>query len=235
MQVPCVAIPSIGPLPSISLPLGFELQAVADLSKGPPTDCQLIHSLFVQLMPFLGSLTCILKILGVIGSLEEFMTSFTKGPFGAVSAAGDVLKSIADMKDCISIAIPAISILETIKGILLLVIGYLECFVAAIKSVLDIQAKIDFSAAQGNPAMLASLQCASNNAQTAMQQIMQAIQVVEALFKIMQPLLKLSPVPIQLPSLGQIPGAQTLAEITQAVDQLDAMLLQLKQLVQSLP
>jgi hypothetical protein len=101
--------------------------------------------------------------------------------------------------------------------------------------VLDIQAKIDFSAAQGNPAMLASLQCASNNAQTAMQQIMQAIQVVEALFKIMQPLLKLSPVPIQLPSLGQIPGAQTLAEITQAVDQLDAMLLQLKQLVQSLP
>jgi hypothetical protein len=230
-----VPLPAIGKLPSVTLPLGFELQAVADLSKGPPTDCQLIHSLFVQLMPFLGSLTCILKILGVIGSLEDFMTSFSKGPSSAVSSAGEVLKSIADMKDCISLAIPAMSILETIKGILLLVISYLECFVAAIKSILDIQSKIKFTAAQGNPALLSSMQCASDNSQTAMQQLMQALQVVEALFKIMQPLLKLSPIQIQLPSLGQIPGAKTLAEIKQSVDQLDAMLLQLKQLVESLP
>ena len=161
-QTPCVALPSLGKLPSISFPLGFELQAVADLSKGPPTDCQLIHSLFVQIMPMLGSLTCILKILGVIGALEKFMESFAKGPFAAVSAAGDVLGAIGQMTECIQIAIPALSIVETIKGILLLVISYLECFVSAVKSVLDIQSKIDFSSAQGNPALLQSMQCASD-------------------------------------------------------------------------
>lgn len=234
-QVPCVPFPTIGKLPEVTLPLGFKLQAVADLSKGAPTDCSLIHSLFIQLMPFLGSLTCILKILGVIGSLEDFLTSFVKNPLKAAPAAGEVLQSIADMKDCISLAIPAMSILETIKDILLLIISYLECFVAAVKSVLDIQSKINFTSAQGNPALLSSLQCANDNAMTAMQQLMQALQVVEALFKIMQPLLKLSPISIQLPSLGQIPAARTLAEIKQSVDQLDAMLLQLKQLVESLP
>lgn len=218
-------------MPKVSLPMGIELQAVADLSKGPPTDCALLHNLIVQLMPTLAGLNCILKILNVIGALEGFLTAFPNIP-SVVSKAGDVVKAIGDMSDCLGMVLGPIPMIETIKDILLLVISYLECFVKAIRSILDFQVGIDLNAAQGNPALLQSLQCASDNAQTSMQQMMMALAPIAPLFKMIQPLIKISQLPIALPDIGALAGA---SDIKSAVDQLDQMLLQLKQVLQSIP
>ncbi len=211
--------------------MGIELQAVADLSKGPPTDCALLHNLIVQLMPTLAGLNCILKILNVIGALEGFLTAFPN-PVAVASKAGDVLAAIGDMSDCLGMVLGPIPMIETIKDILLLIISYLECFVAAIRSILDFQVGIDLNAAQGNPALLASLQCASDNAETSMQQMLMALGPIAPLFKMVQPLIKISQLPITLPDIGAITGA---SNVKSAVDQLDQTLIQLKQVLSSIP
>ncbi len=222
----CVEIPQIS-IPTVSLPMGIELQAVADFSKGPPTNCALLQNLMVQLMPALAGLTCIFKILGVIAALEKFM----QNPVNPSSATG-VLTAIGDMGECITSIIPGTALFEMIKSILLLVIEYLKCFVEAIKSVLDFQVGIDLNGAAGNPALLQSLQCASDNAATTMQQMMMALAPIQPLFKMLEPVIKLSNLPIQLPSIADITGAKDVAE---AVDKLDAMLTEMQQIVASIP
>lgn len=207
--------------------MGIELQAVADFSKGPPTNCALLQNLMVQLMPALAGLTCIFKILGVIAALEKFM----QNPVNPSSATG-VLTAIGDMGECITSIIPGTALFEMIKSILLLVIEYLKCFVEAIKSVLDFQVGIDLNGAAGNPALLQSLQCASDNAATTMQQMMMALAPIQPLFKMLEPVIKLSNLPIQLPSIADITGAKDVAE---AVDKLDAMLTEMQQIVASIP
>jgi hypothetical protein len=218
-------------IPSINLPMGIQLQAIADLSKGPPTDCALLHNLIAQLMPTLAGLNCIIKILNVIGALEGFLTAFPNLP-AVVSKAGDVISAIGDMSDCLSIVLGPFAVIQTIKDILTVVISYLECFVAAIKSILDFQVGIDLNSAQGNPALLASLQCASDNAQTSMSQMLLALGPIAPLFKMVQPLIKISQLPIELPDIGSLVGAK---DIASAVDQLDSMLLQMKQILQTIP
>jgi hypothetical protein len=225
-QNPCSSLGNIT-IPSVSLPMGIQLQAVADFSQGPPNNCALLTNLIVQLMPALAGLTCIFKILAVIGALEKFI----KGPVNPANAVG-VLAAIGDMSECLSIVIPGIGLYLMIKDILLLIISYLKCFVDAIKSVLDFQVGIDLSVAQGNPDLLASLQCASGNADVAMQQIMLAIGPIGPLFNMIQPIIELANLPIQLPSLSAITGASNVVE---AVDQMDAMLTQMQQIVASIP
>ena len=222
----CVEIPKIS-VPTVSLPMGIELQAIADLSKGPPTDCALLQNLMLQLMPTLAGLTCIFKILGVIAALEKFV----QGPLNPSNVKG-VLDSISDMSECITGILPGTALFEMIKSILLLVIGYLKCFVEAIKSVLDFQVGINLNAAAGNPALLQSLQCASDNAATTMQQMMMALAPIQPLFKMLEPVIKMANLPIQLPSIGDITGAKDVAE---AVDKLDAMLTEMQQIVASIP
>jgi hypothetical protein len=228
-QNPCTSLGSIT-IPSISLPMGIELQAIADFSQGPPSNCALLTNLIVQLMPTLAGLTCIFKILNVIGKLEGFLTSFSN-PLKAPAAAAAVLEAIAGMSDCLSIIIP-INLYLMIADMLKLIIGYLKCFVDAIKSVLDFQVGIDLSVAQGNPDLLNSLQCASGNADAAMQQIMLAVGPIGPLFNMISIVIGISGLPIQLPSLSAITGASNVAE---AVDQMDAMLTQLQQIVDSIP
>lgn len=231
IQIPCVEIPGISSIPKISLPMGIELQAIADLSKGAPTNCALLHNLMVQLMPTLAGLNCVIKILNVIGALEGFLSAFPN-IVAVGEKAGDVLAAIGDMSECLDIVLGPFAVIQTIKDILLLIISYLECFVAAIRSVLDFQAGINLNLAQGNPALLSSLQCANNNAQTSMQQMLMALAPIAPLFKMIQPLIKISQLPIQLPAIGDLAGA---SDVKSAVDQLDDMLIQMRQIVAAIP
>jgi hypothetical protein len=229
-QNPCGPLGSIS-IPSISLPMGIQLQAVADFSQGPPNNCALLTNLIVQLMPTLAGLTCIFKILNVIGKLEGFLNAFPNIPSVPAKAA-EVVEAITGMSECLSIVIPGIGLFTFIKDMLLLIIEYLKCFVDAIKSILNFQVGIDLSVAQGNPDLLSSLQCASGNADAAMAQLMQALGPIEPLFNMIQPVIALSQLPIQLPSLSAITGASNVVE---AVNQLDAMLTEMQQIVASIP
>lgn len=229
-QNPCTSLGSIT-IPSVNLPMGVQLQAVADFSQGPPSNCALLTNLIVQLMPTLAGLTCIFKILNVIGKLEGFLTAFPN-LLEVPSKAAEVVEAIGDMSECLSIVIPGLGLYLMIADMLKLIIAYLKCFVDAIKSVLDFQVGIDLSVAQGNPDLLNSLQCASGNADAAMSQIMLAIGPIGPLFSMITPIIGLSGLSIQLPSLSAITGASNVSE---AVDQLDAMLTQLQQIVDAIP
>lgn len=230
VQNPCSSLGSIT-IPSVSLPMGIELQAVADFSQGPPTNCALLTNLIAQLMPTLAGLSCIFKILGVIAALKDLMTGLTSVP-PDFSKVGGVITAIGNMTECLSIVIPGIGLYTMIKDMLQLIIEYLKCFLDAIKSIIDFQVGIDLSVAQGNPDLLQSLQCASGNADAAMAQLMQAIGPIGPLFKMIEPIISLANLPIKLPSLSAITGASNIVE---AVNQMDAMLTEMQQIVAAIP
>ena len=71
---PCAQVKLKPPSPlKITLPTGGTLTAFSDLSKGIPSDCSQTFSLMLQIAPFLGSIECLLKVLGLIGPLIEFV------------------------------------------------------------------------------------------------------------------------------------------------------------------
>src|SRR5262245_26164037 len=55
----------------ITLPNGGSLKAIANISKGIPNDCSLIVSLMLQIAPFLASIECLFKLLGLIAPLVD--------------------------------------------------------------------------------------------------------------------------------------------------------------------
>jgi hypothetical protein len=218
-------------MPSVNLPMGIQLQAVADFSQGPPTNCALLTNLIVQLMPTLAGLTCIFKILGVVSALQQALGGLTKVP-PDFSGIPKVLTAIGAMAECLDMLIPPLGLFLMIKDILQLIIEYLKCFLDAIKSIVDFQASIDLSVAQGNPDLLASLQCASGNGDAAMGQLMQAMGPIGPLFSMVQTFIGFAGLSIQLPSLSAITGASNIVE---AVNQMDAMLTKLQQVVVTIP
>jgi len=232
LPTPCVTIDFADSIPSINLPMGIQLQAIADLSKGPPTNCALLHNLMVQLMPTLAGLNCILKILNVIGAMEGMLQGLIKVPAPDFSKVGDVLSAIGDMSECLNIVLGPVPVIQTIKDILNLIISFLLCFVQAMESILKFQAGIDLNSAQGNPALLASMQCANDNAQASMRAMMLALAPIEPLFQMIQPLIKISQLPIQLPSIAEVTGAQN---IEAGLEKLGAMLTEMKQIVAAIP
>ena len=64
----------------ITLPTGGSLKAIADISKGIPNDCSLIVSLMLQIAPFLASIECLLKLLGLIAPLVDVVKALAPAP-----------------------------------------------------------------------------------------------------------------------------------------------------------
>jgi hypothetical protein len=178
--IPCIELPNPNPL-KISLPFGTDLKSVVDLSKGPPSDCTLIHGLMLQLAPALAGLECILKMLAVFAALAKIKT-----PPDIL----DVAKAAAELGECLNFALKLPCM---IVDILKLIIMYLKCVIEAVLSILKFQAGINFNAANGNPVLLASLQCAQNNANASMAQLKEALAIVQTLLTVIQPILSMTP------------------------------------------
>ena len=225
--IPCIKLPSATPL-SITLPFGVELKSMADLSQGPPTDCALIHSLMLQLMPALAGMSCLIKLVNVIQKTMDLLNSTT--PVALISNLPKVASAVSDfLASCLP---TPLQIATAVKEILLLIIAFLECFIESVESVLKFQVGIDLNSASGNPVLLASLSCAQDNAQTSMDQMMQATAVIQPILSAIKPLMDLGHVSVALPSLSNLGAAK---DLTQALDQLHATLEQLKQVVEAIP
>lgn len=166
--IPCIPFPEAKTI-KIPLPFGAELTSIADISNGAPTDCALAHSLMLQIMPVLASTACIMKILKVIKALGDFANS--PNPLGAL---GDLAKAVADVSGCFLLIDPT-QILKMIAAILDMIIAYLNCLISAFESIWNFQVGIDFNAAQGNPVLLASLNCAADNSQASMSGMMESM------------------------------------------------------------
>jgi hypothetical protein len=220
--IPCIEIPQTHTF-QIRLPFGGSLQALANFAQGPPTDCSLVHSLMLQVMPALGGMTCFLNVLHVVKAVGAFASS--ADPLGSL---GDLASAVNKMAGCFNVFS---NIPSMIGDILRVIIAYLRCFTNAMEHILEFQAGIDLNLAQGNPVMLASLNCARQNADTSLAQLAQALSVIGPLMGMLQPILALGPVSYTLPSFQDVSEAKdldtmlknldhTLAELQQIADQL---------------
>ena len=182
--IPCIDLPNLPPM-SIALPFGIELNAVADFSKGPPSNCTLIQSLMVQLSPALAGMACIFKMLNVFLQLSKITD-----PLNVPSGIVNVAKAAAELSECF--LFPA-QIICMIVDILKMIISFLLCIIEAVESLLNFRLGIDFSLTAGNPTLLATLTCAQNNADASTAQLMQALQLIEPLLAVIQPILGMAP------------------------------------------
>jgi hypothetical protein len=201
-DIPCVELPNPKPL-VINLPFGGQLKSIADMSKGPPSDCALIHGLMLQLGPALSGLECFLKLAKIIMALKNI----------SISTLPDIASAAADFaQTCIPIPVKfACTILDVVK----LLVAYLKCLITAVLSVLEFQVGINLTAAQDNPVLLASLNCAQKNLAASMNQLKEAITVVEAILSLVDPVVQIAesalPKPVQ-------DGLKTITEVKAALE-----------------
>lgn len=224
----CIKFPQVPPL-SIPLPMGVELKALVDPSKGPPTHCAIVHSLMLQLMPLLAGLTCILRMLKTFSSLKAFFDALPNLP-EAFTKVPDVVKALVDLSKCFLLVDPT-ALCAMIKAILQMLLSYLQCILDAIKSVMDFQVGIDLNSAQGNPVLLGTLECAQDNAAITLQQLQEAMAFIKPLMDLLQPLLEIAQLDLTLPSIGDMAGKdaqQTVASMQEAIDNL-------RQIIDSIP
>lgn len=185
-------------LRSLTLPIGGELQGLADFTHGIPTECSMNFSLILQLAPMMASMECLLKILAFFGDLVNAPTN----PPEFIAAFIDGLSAL---EACVGMVLP-VGMFCFVKDLLELIASILLCVVEALTSVLDIltglQIQISTATAAGNTDLLSALQCSQENATTAALGVMQSLQPVTVLLKLAAPFMKIAGVgAIALPSV----------------------------------
>jgi hypothetical protein len=177
--VACVEVPNPPPL-SITLPFGVTLNAVADFSKGPPTNLALVQSLLVQLSPALAGMSCIFKMLNVMMAMKNI----------SINTFPQIISAVAQLSDCF--AFPA-AIVPMIVDILKLIIVFLLGIIEAVEGLLNAQLSINLGAAVGNPQLQASLTCAQNNLGATSAQLQQSLGIIAPILSIIESLMSLAP------------------------------------------
>jgi hypothetical protein len=208
------------PVPSVQLPFGIEMQALADYSKGAPTEASMVSSLLVQTMPAMAAMSPLLNLLNVFSALKDFLGDPLKLP--PLIAA---LEKVIAMLDPVPFA-------AAVKSILLLVISYLKTFIQSVTGLLAYQASIDFSIAAGNPALQASLQAASTNASASIEQLMLTLGPIAPVMDLVKPFLSLSGISIDLPSVSGLQGEK---DVQKVLVSLGGMLSDLQQVLEAIP
>ena len=179
IDIPCPKLPEIPDIPSISVVGGAELKAFLNFAEGTPTDCKLYFNLFLQLGPLLAASACLMKILEVMGKLMEFFDAASSANLPKIgTAAGDMVKALEALIPCIPPLSP-INIAIMIKGMLELVINFFSCFLSQLRSILEFQATIDLSMSEGNPVLRAQLECARDNADTSLDNLLKSLEPLQ--------------------------------------------------------
>jgi hypothetical protein len=169
---PCskVALPFPKPL-KITLPSGGSMNALVDMSKGIPNDCSMNFNLMLQMAPLLAAMECPMRVLKLIKPLIEIIKSL---PAPSPKLITDFADAAAEVLPCVATiaAIPAF-----VKDLLCLVRSVLSCLLGQLRTVRDLTSGISLrmAEAEGNPDLLATLQCAQDNAAASMQSLTQAI------------------------------------------------------------
>ncbi len=203
---------------SVQLPTGGSLQAFADISKGIPTDCSMTFSLMLQLAPFIASIQCLLNVLKLLKPLIDIVKGL---PFPPASAITEFAEAAVDLAPCLLIPTPLVMI-PFILDLLCLILKVLNCFLGQMESLIRIMGplSLQLTAAQqnGNDELVATLQCAQQNAQTQAGQIMNSLGPVGALLEVAGPLFGIAGVPaITLPALGSASDISALNSVVQTI------------------
>lgn len=210
--------------------VGASIKSITDPSKGPPSDCAIVHSLMLQLMPMFAGFACVLKILNVFTALKKV---FKSGPpfidVGAVFGANGLIDSIAKLSDCIPLANPA-PWLKMIKAILQMILSYIGCLIQGFESIRNFKLGVDLNAEGGTPLLLNTLDCAKGNGDTSLAALMDAMGPIMPLLSVISPITSLFGVDLSSLSLsgGGGGGGDPLQPVIDFHDQL-------AQIVDSIP
>jgi hypothetical protein len=220
---PCEEIKLNLPSPlKVTLPTGGSIKALSDLSKGFPTDCGMTINLMLQIAPLLASMECLLKILKLIKPLIDVINGL---PVPPVKALLDFGKAAEELVPCLLVPTP-LSILPFLKDLLCLILKALKCFLSQMKTLIGFLSgiKLSLQAAQAdnNSELMASLQCAQDNAMTQAQGLSQSLDPIFTVLQLMSAIFAIAgKQPPQLPTLGAPPvdveGLNTLVQSIQGV------------------
>jgi hypothetical protein len=195
-------------LPEIRLPTGGSIKGIADLTKGIPSDCSLNFSLAIQLAPLMASIECLVKVLGLIKPLIDIVSSLgpPPDPIKLPQAIGDFLNAAKAVLPCLAVPTP-LAMIPFVIDILKLLIAMLRCLIQQLRSIAGVLEGIEVSikdaTESGNNELLSTLQCAKDNAQTALGGTMQGIEPIKVLLELAGPFLSIAKAPaIAIPALA---------------------------------
>jgi hypothetical protein len=221
---PCsqVQLKPASPL-KITLPTGGTLTAFSDLSQGIPSDCSLTFSLMLQVAPFLASIECLLKVLGLIGPLVEFVKA-VPDPIKLASTVPKFLQAAEAVMPCVAV-VTGFGIIPFLKDLLCLIIKALNCFLGQMKTLLGIMGglSLQLTAAQaaGDTDLMNAIQCEQNNAQALASNMTASIEPIGVILQLAGTLFSIAGMkPITLPSAGSatdLDALNTLVETIQGV------------------
>ncbi|MGJ8589605.1 MAG: hypothetical protein ACSHXW_15760 [Yoonia sp.] len=229
-----LSFPQVGEL-GISLPNGGKIKAISDLTNGIPTDCSLATNLLIQLQPFLASIECILKILGLLKPLIDVIKALPD-PIAIAQAVPDFVEAAEELLPCFGMLIPGVPIYDFVKDILLLILAILKCVIGSLKTVLGVMQgiglRIEAAEAAGNTQLKALLECAQENAANSASHAMSQMGPVENLMPMITSFLEMAGVELVLPELGAPEDAEKLEVI---IGQLEDTVTMIEQIIESLP
>lgn len=218
---PCSQVQIKPPSPlKIQLPTGGTLSAFSDLSKGIPSDCSQTFSLMVQIAPFLASTECLLKVLGLIGPLVEFVKA-VPDPIKLASTVPKFLKAAEAVMPCVAV-VTGLGIIPFIKDLLCLIIKALKCFTSQLQSLLGIMSglSLQLSAAQaaGDTDLLSAIQCEQDNASALASNLTASLAPIAVILDLAGTLFSIAGMkPIVLPSVGTQSDVDSLNTVLQTI------------------
>lgn len=224
-------------LPQIRLPTGGTIKGITDLTKGIPSDCALNFSLALQLAPIMASIECLVKVLGFIAAVIEVLKDISgPDPTALLKAIPKILKAAKEVEPCLLVPTP-LAMIPFVKDILLLLIAMLRCLIQQLRSIVKLMRGLEVSIGQakrdGNTELLATLQCAKENALTAAAGTMQGIEPIKVLLDLAGAFMSIAQVPaISLPELG---SAEDLAALEDTLTTLQSVIDTMQTIVDALP
>lgn len=218
---PCSQLKLKTPAPlKVTLPTGGTLTAFSDLSKGIPSDCSLTFSLLLQIAPFLASTECLIKVLGLIGPLIEFVKA-VPDPIKLATTVPKFLKAAEAVMPCVAV-VTGLGIIPFIKDLLCLIIKALNCFLGQMKTLLGVMSglRLQLSAAQasGDTDLINAIQCEQDNAQTLAGNMTASIEPIGVVLQLAGTLFGIAGMePIELPAIGSSSDLESLNSLVQTL------------------
>jgi hypothetical protein len=205
---------------TLTLPTGGTLTAFSDLSKGIPSDCSLTFSLMMQVAPFLASIECLLKVLGVIGPLVEFMKA-VPNLLAMGSAAAKLVQAAEKVMPCVEV-VTGFGIIPFIKDLLCLIIKALNCFLGQMTTLLGIMGglslQLSAATAAGDTDLISAIQCEQDNAQALASNMTASIAPIAVILQLAGTLFEIVGMkPIELPALGTATDLDSLNSVVETI------------------
>jgi hypothetical protein len=108
----------------------------------------------------------------------------------------------------------------------------LSCFLEQLDSLIKFQASIDLNAAEGNPTLRLSLECARDNAKTSMDNLMLSLQSVQPLINMTTSLAGVGGIDLKLPAMSEISMQK---DHTQVITSLGEAVSTMREAINALP